>query len=223
MASIGRCGNLLTHNIARDGRNSFSSGLGVVGLFCGMRQSQTSTTCRSLLTCRTLTQLNFTAGMQKGSRFYFAKGYEMTNITPDHPAANFKQTSQFSRALLNFWIFSCWLKFRPPYFRFNARSRADLGLGIPLFGANLIVAFFREHFVNDAAEVSAQSTDCLIVLLSLASFLFVISLRLRHILSMPIQSGHHGRLSTRVDMLGLFGAVIVAGTIVQGRHAQVQS
>jgi hypothetical protein len=33
MASIGRCGNLLTNNIARDGRNSFSRGLGVVGLF----------------------------------------------------------------------------------------------------------------------------------------------------------------------------------------------
>jgi hypothetical protein len=44
MASIGRCGNLLTHNIAHDGRNSFSSGLGVVGLFWGMRQIQTSKT-----------------------------------------------------------------------------------------------------------------------------------------------------------------------------------
>src|SRR6266511_785951 len=84
----------LNAHIARDGRNSFSSGLGVVGLFWGMRQSQTARTCLSLWTCRTQTQLDFAVGMQEDiavlfvgysfrSDVIFAKRYKITNITPD--------------------------------------------------------------------------------------------------------------------------------------------
>ena len=41
-----------------------------------------------------------------------------TRFMPDHPAGNFKQVSQFSRALLNFLVFSCWLKFLASVFSF---------------------------------------------------------------------------------------------------------
>ena len=105
--------------------------------------------------------------------------------------------------------------------RFNARSRSDLGLGIPQLGPNLVVALVPKHLVNDAAEVASQGADRLIVLLSFASFLLVIPLRLRHVLSMTIERYHHRRLSTCVDMLGLFGPLIVALTIVQRGHPQV--
>jgi hypothetical protein len=94
---------------------------------------------------------------------------------PDHPAGNFKQTNRHN-GLWYFVVLAVRKNFRPPYFRFNARSRADLGLGIPLVEPNLVLALVLEHLVNDAAEMAAEGTDRLVVLLSFASFLFVIGL-----------------------------------------------
>ena len=107
--------------------------------------------------------------------------------------------------------------------RFNARSRFDLGLGIPLFKARLILAILREHLVNDPREVSSESSNRLVVLFALGSFLFIVSLRLRHILSMTIQSDHHRCLCPGVDVLGGLGALILSRTVVQRGHAQIES
>jgi hypothetical protein len=91
MASLGRCGNLLMHNIARDGRNSFSSGLGVQGCFGNTAASDFyDLTIFSELW--NLAQLNFTGGnairlavLFVGYSFrsdvIFAKRYKITNIT----------------------------------------------------------------------------------------------------------------------------------------------
>jgi len=70
--------------------------------------------------------------------------------------------------------------------------------------------------------VSAQSADRLVVLLSLASFLFVVPLRLRHVLSMTVQRDHHRGLGSRVDVLGSFGALVLPRAVVQRGHAQIQ-
>ena len=45
-------------------------------------------------------------------------GKNVVIVMSDHPAGNFKQVSQFSRALLNFLVFSCWLKFLASVFSF---------------------------------------------------------------------------------------------------------
>jgi hypothetical protein len=38
---------------------------------------------------------------------------------------------------------------------------------------------------------------------------------------MTIECCHHRRLSTRVDMLGLLAALILAGAVIQSGHAQI--
>ena len=92
MASIGRCGNLLTHNIARDGRKSFSSGLG--GLFWGMRQESDFYDLTIFVDLSNSGPTEFHGGNAKDitvllvgysfrSDVIFAQGYEITNITPD--------------------------------------------------------------------------------------------------------------------------------------------
>ncbi len=54
-----------------------------------------------------------------------------------------------------------------------------------------------------------KSSNRLIVFFSLASFLFVVPLRLWHILSMTIERDHHRRFGSSVDVLGLFGPLIL--------------
>jgi len=84
----------------------------------------------------------------------FRNSSEPQKARPDHPAGNFKQISQTSRALINFLFLAVRWKFRPPYLPFKRRSRTDLGLGIPLLGPNLVFSFFFEHLVNDSRQVS---------------------------------------------------------------------
>ncbi len=52
-------------------------------------------------------------------------------------------------------------------------------------------ALLAEHLEDDAAEMSAESTDCLIVFLAFGALLFVVALRLRHSFAMVIDGGRY--------------------------------
>ncbi len=51
-----------------------------------------------------------------------------------------------------------------------------------------------EHFVDDAAEVSAECEDGLIVSIAFGALFLVVALRLRDSFAMVIDSRHHRRL-----------------------------
>ncbi len=58
-----------------------------------------------------------------------------------------------------------------------------------------------EHLEDDAAEVSAEGADGLVVSLSFGALFFVVALRLRDPFAMVIDGDHHCRLCAGVDML----------------------
>src|SRR5512143_3903102 len=96
MASIGRCSNLLTHNIAHDGRKSFSSGLGVVKV--------KGLATKSLPAVRELSfQLPFTLRWfridalhhsDRGGGLGFSFESQSPNMPPSHSLAASKSGSQ---------------------------------------------------------------------------------------------------------------------------------
>ena len=64
-----------------------------------------------------------------------------------------------------------------------------------------IETLLAEHLEDDAAEVSAEGADGLIVFLAFGAFFLVVALRLRHTFAMVIDGGHHRCLGAGVDML----------------------
>ncbi len=58
-----------------------------------------------------------------------------------------------------------------------------------------------EHLEDDAAEMSAEGADGLIVLLAFGAFFLLVALRLRDPFAMVIDGRHHCRLGAGVDML----------------------
>ena len=57
-----------------------------------------------------------------------------------------------------------------------------------------------EHLEDDAAEVTAEGADGLVVSLTVGAFFLVVALRLRDQFAMVIAGGHHRRLGAGVDM-----------------------
>ncbi len=68
-------------------------------------------------------------------------------------------------------------------------------------GIDPIRAVLAEHLEDDAAKVSAEGADGLIVLLAFGAFFLVVALRLRDSFAMVIDGRHHRRLGASVDML----------------------
>ncbi len=68
-------------------------------------------------------------------------------------------------------------------------------------GIDPVGTLLAEHLEDDAAEVSAEGADGLVVSLALGAFFFVVALRLRDPFAMVIEGGHHRRLGAGVDML----------------------
>ncbi len=58
-----------------------------------------------------------------------------------------------------------------------------------------------EHLEDDAAEVTAEGADGLVVSLALGALFLVVALRLRDPFAMVIDGGHHRRLGAGVDVL----------------------
>ncbi len=58
-----------------------------------------------------------------------------------------------------------------------------------------------EHLEDDAAEVSAEGADGLVVSLAFGALFLVVALRLRDSFAMVIDSRHHRRLGAGVDVL----------------------
>ena len=68
-------------------------------------------------------------------------------------------------------------------------------------GIDPVASFLAEHLEDDAAEVSAEGADGLVVSLALGALFLVVALRLRDPFAMVIDGGHHRRLGAGVDML----------------------
>ncbi len=68
-------------------------------------------------------------------------------------------------------------------------------------GIDPVGALLAGHLEEDAAEVSAEGADGLIVFLALGAFFLVVALRLRDPFAMVIDGGHHRRLGAGVDVL----------------------
>ncbi len=68
-------------------------------------------------------------------------------------------------------------------------------------GIDPVGTLLAEHLEDDAAKVSAEGADGLVVSLALGAFFFVVALRLRDPFAMVIDGGHHRRLGAGVDML----------------------
>ncbi len=70
-----------------------------------------------------------------------------------------------------------------------------------LSGIDPVGALLAEHLEDDAAEVSAEGADGLIVLLAFGALSLVVALRLWDSFAMVIDGGHHRRLGAAVDVL----------------------
>ncbi len=97
----------------------------------------------------------------------------------------------------------------------NGHSEAHAGLpvlNIPLeigrgnirifwSGLDPVGKLLGEHLEYDAADLTAEGADGLVVSLSLGAFFLVVALRLRNPFTMVIDGRHHRRLGAGVDML----------------------
>ena len=70
-----------------------------------------------------------------------------------------------------------------------------------LSGIDPVWPLLAEHLEDDAAEVTAEGTDGLVVSLSFGALFLVVALRLRDPFAMVIDGGHHRRLGAGVDVL----------------------
>ncbi len=67
-------------------------------------------------------------------------------------------------------------------------------------GIDPVGTLLGEHLEDDAAEVSAEGADGLVVFLAFGAFFLVVALRLRDSFAMVIDGGHHRRLGAGVDV-----------------------
>ncbi len=79
-----------------------------------------------------------------------------------------------------------------------------------------------EHLEDDAAEVSAEGADGLVVSLAIGAFFLVVALRLRDPFAIVIDGDHHRCLGAGVDMLWRLRATVLAGTVIERGHAEIQ-
>jgi hypothetical protein len=73
-----------------------------------------------------------------------------------------------------------------------------------------IWAIGGDHFEDDAAEMSAEGADGLVVGFTFRAFVFVITLRLRNPFAVPVDRRHHRGLGAFVDVTGWFRAIPAA-------------
>ena len=70
-----------------------------------------------------------------------------------------------------------------------------------LSGIDPVWPLLAEHLEDDAAEVTAEGTNGLVVSLSFGALFLVVALRLRDPFAMVIDGNHHCRLCAGVNML----------------------